>query len=101
MPPKRWGTGKLFLWLLATLVFVVHTPEPAPTRTSILRTVLAWQSFLMELPIDATAKCEVHAVFKLKNIKPIEIHRQLTEVYGESCMDDKMSASGVGYWQQR
>lgn len=39
-----------------------------------------------------TAKCEVRAVIRFLNAKgtePIEIHRQLTEVYGESCMDVK------------
>ncbi|XP_029639573.1 protein GVQW3-like [Octopus sinensis] len=44
------------------------------------------------LPIDATAKCEVRTVIRFSNangIKPIEIHRQLTEVYGMSCMDIK------------
>lgn len=46
----------------------------------------------MELPLDVTAKCEVRAVirfFNAKGVEPIEIHRQLKEVYGESCMDVK------------
>jgi len=46
----------------------------------------------MELPLAAPAKCEVRAVIRFLNAKgvnPIEIHRQLTEVYGESCMDVK------------
>lgn len=46
----------------------------------------------MELPITKTAKCEIRAVIwflNAKGTKPIEIHRQLVEVYGESCMDIK------------
>ena len=46
----------------------------------------------MELPITKTAKCEIRAVIRFlnaKGTKPIEIHRQLVEVYGESCMDIK------------
>lgn len=46
----------------------------------------------MELLLAATARCEVRAVIRFlnaKGVKPIEIHRQLTEVYGESCMDVK------------
>ena len=46
----------------------------------------------MEVPIAATARCEVRAVIRFlntKGVKPIQIHRQLTEVYGESCMDVK------------
>ncbi|XP_052821820.1 uncharacterized protein LOC128247069 [Octopus bimaculoides] len=43
----------------------------------------------MELLIDTTTKCEVRAVIwflNAKGIKPIEIHHQLTDVNGESCM---------------
>jgi len=46
----------------------------------------------MELPLAAPARCEFRAVILLlnaKGVKPIEIHRQLTEVYEESCMDFK------------
>ena len=46
----------------------------------------------MELSLAAPARCEVRAVIRFLNVrgvKPIEIHRQLTEVYGESCMDVK------------
>uniref|UniRef100_A0A0L8GRI7 Uncharacterized protein n=1 Tax=Octopus bimaculoides TaxID=37653 RepID=A0A0L8GRI7_OCTBM len=42
--------------------------------------------------IYATAKCEVRAVIRFlnaKGIKPIEIHRQLTEVCGEKCRNIK------------
>ncbi|CAK9809161.1 Mariner Mos1 transposase [Anthophora quadrimaculata] len=46
----------------------------------------------MKLPFVATAKCEVRAVIRFLNAKgekPSEIHRQLKEVYGESCMNIK------------
>ncbi|CAK9798990.1 Protein GVQW3 [Anthophora plagiata] len=59
---------------------------------SLGHSVFIWQQFVMELPFGATAKCEVRAVIrflKAKGVKPIEIHRQLKEVYGESCMDVK------------
>lgn len=44
----------------------------------------------MELPLAATAQCDLRAVIRFlneKGVKPIENHRQLTEVYGETCMD--------------
>jgi len=53
---------------------------------------LAWQPFEIELPLAAPTRCEVRAVIRFlnaKGVKPIEIHHQLTEVYGESCMDVK------------
>lgn len=43
----------------------------------------------MELPIASTARCEIRAVIRFLNAKrvsPIDIHRQLIEVYGENCM---------------
>ena len=46
----------------------------------------------MEVLLSTTAKCEVRAVIRFFNAKGntlIEIHHQLTEVYGESCMDIK------------
>ncbi|KAL4131834.1 hypothetical protein QTP88_009083 [Uroleucon formosanum] len=46
----------------------------------------------MELPVVAPARCELRSVIKFlhaKKIPPIEIHRQLEEVYGEKCMDVK------------
>jgi len=42
--------------------------------------------------LAAPAWCEVRAVIRFlnaKGVKPIKIHRQLMEVYGESCMDVK------------
>ena len=61
------------------------------------RSVLARQPFVMELPLAAPARCEVQAVIRFlnaKGVKPIEIHRQLMEVYGESCMDVKNVRKG-------
>ena len=70
-----------------------HSPTPSkPAHTEIGRLVLAWQPFVMELQLSTTAKCEVRAIIRFLNVKvntPIEIHHQLTEVYGESCMDIK------------
>lgn len=46
----------------------------------------------MEVPVVAPARCELRSVIKFlhaKKIPPIEIHRQLEEVYGEKCMDVK------------
>ncbi|CAK1601570.1 unnamed protein product [Parnassius mnemosyne] len=43
----------------------------------------------MEVLIAAPAKCEVQAVIQFlraRKLPPVEIHRQLTEVYGEECM---------------
>ena len=70
-----------------------HSPTPSEgAHTEIGRLVLAWQPFVMEVPLSATAKCDVRAVTRFLNAKsnaPIEIHHQLTEVYGESWMDIK------------
>ena len=63
---------------------------------------MARQPFVMELPLAAPARCEVQAVIRFlnaKGVKPIEIHRQLTEVYGQSCMDFKKSVSALGTLQ--
>lgn len=46
----------------------------------------------MALPIAVTAKCELRAVIRFlnaKGVQPIDIHRQLTEVYGDKCIDVK------------
>ncbi|UYV70198.1 hypothetical protein LAZ67_7002154 [Cordylochernes scorpioides] len=46
----------------------------------------------MELPHSSPAKCELRSVIRFLNAKnnsPVEIHRQLVEVYGEKCMDTK------------
>lgn len=56
---------------------------------SLRSAVLIQQPSVMEMPLVATAKCEIRAVIRFLNAKkvaPIEIHRQLTEVYGEKCM---------------
>ena len=69
--------------------------SPTPSKhahTDIGRLVLAWQSFVMEVPLCTTVKCEVRTVIWFliaEGNTPIEIHHQLTEVYGESCMDIK------------
>ena len=50
---------------------------------------LIQQPSMMEMPLVATAKCEIRAVIRFlkeKKVAPIEIHRQMTEVYGEKCM---------------
>ncbi|UYV63100.1 hypothetical protein LAZ67_2003132 [Cordylochernes scorpioides] len=56
------------------------------------RSVAVWQPFAMELPLSSPAKCELRSVIRFLNAKnnsPVEIHRQLVEVYGEKCMDIK------------
>ncbi|UYV65316.1 hypothetical protein LAZ67_3003930 [Cordylochernes scorpioides] len=43
-------------------------------------------------PLSSPAKCELRSVIRFLNAKnnsPVEIHRQLVEVYGEKCMDIK------------
>ena len=53
---------------------------------SLRSAVLIQQPSMMEMRLVATAKCEIRAVIRFLNAKkvaPIEIHRQLTEVYGE------------------
>lgn len=43
----------------------------------------------MESPIAVTARCEVRAVIRFlhaKKLPPVEIHRQLCEIYGEACI---------------
>lgn len=46
----------------------------------------------MEVPLASASKCELRSVIRFlsaKKVTPIEIHRQLVEVYGEKCMDIK------------
>lgn len=46
----------------------------------------------MELPLSSPARCELRSVIRFLNAKkvsPIDIYRQLVEVYGEKCMDIK------------
>lgn len=46
----------------------------------------------MELPLASPSRCEMRSVIRFltaKKVAPIEIHRQLVEVYGEKCMDVK------------
>ena len=79
--------------MLATLLCLLVPPLPnKPLLSPLGRSVLVRQPFVMELPLAAPARCEVRAVIRFlnaKGVKPIEIHRQLMEVYGESCMDVK------------
>ncbi|GLV38170.1 hypothetical protein CBL_12816 [Carabus blaptoides fortunei] len=59
----------------------VSLPYPTPLR----RSVLAQQPLTMEGKIDSPAKCELRSVIKFlwsKGTPPIQIHRQLTDVYG-------------------
>ncbi|UYV70239.1 hypothetical protein LAZ67_7002260 [Cordylochernes scorpioides] len=67
--------------------------KPTPTFPVILgRSVAVWQPFAMELPLSSPAKCELRLLIRFLNAKnnsPLEIHRQLVEVYGEKCMDIK------------
>ncbi|XP_049952831.1 protein GVQW3-like [Schistocerca serialis cubense] len=54
--------------------------------------VFAWQPLRTELPLDVTAKCELRTVIQFLDAKGtalIEIHHQLTEVFGELCMNVK------------
>ena len=47
---------------------------------------------MMELPLASPARCELRAVICFSSAKcttPIDIHRQLCEVYGPQCIDVK------------
>ncbi|XP_068207786.1 histone-lysine N-methyltransferase SETMAR-like [Palaemon carinicauda] len=51
----------------------------------------------MEPAIAVTARCEIRSVIRFLNaqkLRPIEIHRQLEEVYGKACI----SVQHVGKW---
>ena len=79
--------------MLATQLCSLVPELPNKPSLSLLgRSVLARQPFVMELTLAAPARCEVRAVIRLlnaKGVKRIEIHCQLTEVYGQLCMDVK------------
>lgn len=52
---------------------------------------LVWHPLKMEHLLNyhqVESSCN-YSIFESKGIKPVEIHRQLTEVYGQSCMDVK------------
>ncbi|KAJ8944495.1 hypothetical protein NQ318_011753 [Aromia moschata] len=43
----------------------------------------------MEPLISVTARCEIRAVIRFlhaKKLQPVEIHRQLSEIYGKTCI---------------
>ena len=70
---------------------LVHPLPNKPSISPLRRSVLTRQPFVMELLLAAPARCEVRAVIRFliaKGVKP-QIHRQLTEMYGESCMNVK------------
>ena len=59
------------------------------TPASLHRSVLDKQLSEREVSIVATARCEIRAVIcflNAKGVSPIDIHRQLTEVYGDKCI---------------
>lgn len=58
----------------------------------------------MELQLATTDRWEIHAVIRFLSAKgpqPIEIHLQLVEVYGESCLDVKNVRKGCRQIGQR
>ena len=88
--PKCWGYRERF-WVKSGNTAVCGS---SPTLDSTLAgsprsAVLIQQPSVMEMPLVATAKCEIRAVIRFLNAKKvaaIETHRQLTEVYGEKSM---------------
>jgi hypothetical protein len=43
--------------------------------------------------IERPADCEIRSVIRFlnaRNVKPVDIHRQICEVYGENAMSDEM-----------
>jgi transposase len=51
------------------------------------------ECFKMDKLIENAATCELRSVIRFlnaKNIKPVDIHRQICEVYGENAMSDSM-----------
>ncbi|UYV79710.1 hypothetical protein LAZ67_18000373 [Cordylochernes scorpioides] len=69
---------------------VIHLYRPLRCDSCLCPCCL--QPFAMELPLRSPAKCELRSVIRFLNAKnnsPVEIHRQLVEVYGEKCMDIK------------
>ena len=62
--------------------------------TSRVLTVAWLQRLKMEALIPAPADCEVRSmIFNAKSIAPIEIHRQLCQVYGHT--DRRLTPAGV------
>ena len=68
--------------------------------TSRVLTVASFQRLKMEALIPAPANCEVRVVLKFLNaqsIAPIEIHRQLCQIYGHTRLDgQRISCSSSG-----
>ena len=91
-----------FVWLLVTLLHVLLPPLSHSIRvcTQRDRTLsLGLAAFCnggsAEHYRKVRGSCS-YSVFERKGNTPIDIHHQLTEVHGESCMDIKTSKSGVG-----
>ena len=83
--PRRWNREELACSLAPHLQIPT---KPSPLR----RSVLTGQPFAMEVPLASFARCELRAVIRFLSAKgttPIDIHRQLCEVYGPQCMNVK------------
>ncbi|KAJ4436264.1 hypothetical protein ANN_18895 [Periplaneta americana] len=94
----------MVLWLLSELMLVLYSCTTCLKEVSVeinfihfLRSRLVpvvWQQWSeMEALIPSLAACEVRSVIKFFNaqsIAPIEIHRQLCQVYGPNIMSKQM-----------
>ncbi|UYV84490.1 hypothetical protein LAZ67_X002362 [Cordylochernes scorpioides] len=82
----KYGCG-----LALKLRVICPLPRLYGIRLRISFPIAVWQPFAME-PLSSPAKCELRSVIRFLNAKnnsPVEIYRQLVEVYGEKCMDIK------------
>ncbi|KAJ4436753.1 hypothetical protein ANN_16885 [Periplaneta americana] len=83
---------KLIIWLGFFEIFLNRKVNVSEARSRLVP--VAWQQWSeMEALIPSPAACEVRSVIKFFNaqrIAPIEIHRQLCQVYGPKIMSKQM-----------
>ena len=90
--PRYWSHKKWFTRKPATLACSLAPPSNSKNTEPAAILSLDWAPFAMELPHASPARCELHAVIHFLSAKgttPVDIHRQLCEVYGPQCMDIK------------
>lgn len=91
-PPRRWGGRKTIARLLATRSCLLFPTFKQAVVLLMVTLNIASAAIRNETPAYRYRKLQSLHSFQFLNaqrIKPNEIHPQLTEVYGEPCLDVK------------
>jgi hypothetical protein len=88
-PPQRCGRDFAHAPCLPSFIGKPQTP----IREKQDSVYVLFYAFKMLKMIERPADCEIRPVirfFNSRNVKPADIHRQISEVYGENAMSDGM-----------